>query len=106
MKNHIVIENDNLYILQRLKEIDESYFLVYNLLSKKYEVHSNKQKDNTYCFSVSFPFLDERTIDYARKTRIERIDEVIKEIDSQNEKIEQNACKEAINRFKEVLEWN
>jgi len=104
MKNHIVIENDNLYILERLKEIDDSYFITYNLVTKKYEVHSNEQIGGTYCFTVPYPALDERTVLYAKKTRVERRNDVIKEIDFENEKREKEVYKEAINHFHEVLE--
>ena len=105
MKNHIVIENDNLYILERLKEIDESYFIVYNTLTSKFEVHSSGQIGGTYCFTIPYSTLDERTIDFAKKTRVERRDEIIKEIDRVNEKREKEVYKEAINHIKEVLEW-
>lgn len=103
MKNQIVIDSDNLFILERLKEIDKSYFIIFNLIRKKYEVHSSSQKGNSYCFTIPYNTLDERTIEYARKTRIERRDEVIKEMDRENEKREKNLYKQAVDQLKEVL---
>lgn len=103
MKNQIVIESDNLYILDRLKEIDESYFLVFNLDRKKFEVHSSDQRMGTYCFAVPYDSLDERTILFARKTRISRRDELIKQMDRENEKLEKKMYRDAVDHLKEVL---
>ena len=77
MANLIKIDNDVFFIANRLKEIDCSYEIYYNLDFKCYEVHSNEQKKNTYCFRVPFDVLDERTIFYARKTRYENIEKIV-----------------------------
>lgn len=106
MKNQIVIEGDVLDILGRLKEIDDSYFIVFNLNRKKFEVHSSSQKGGTYAFTIPFDCLDDRTIDFARKTSIYRKDEVIKEIDRQNEKLQKDMLNDAVDHLKEVLIWN
>ena len=106
MKNQLRIDSDNLFVSQRLKEIDKSYFVVFNILSGKYEVHSSDQKGGTYCFTLPYEILDDRAITYARKTRVDRMDEIIKEIDKQNEKVEKRAYKDAVDRIKEVIEWN
>ena len=103
-KDLIRLDTDNLYILERLKEIDESYYLVYNLNRKCFEVHSEEQRGGSYCFTSPFSILDERIIEYARKTRSIRRDEIIREIDLENEKCEKRIYKEAVEKIKEVLE--
>ena len=86
----IRIFEDVFDITKRLKEIDESYFVVYNTQKKKYEVHSSKQK-NTYCLTVPTKTLDSRTVGLTLKTRRENYEKILKEIDETNEKIEKES---------------
>lgn len=103
MKNLLIIENDNYFINQRLKEIDKDYFLVFNLDSKKYEVHVLGQKGGSYAFTIPYNSLDERTLILARKTRVENMDNIISEIDEENEKIFSSLIKQHVNLIKEVI---
>ena len=102
MKNYIEIKDDVYYICQRLKEIDESYFLLYNLTRHCYEVHSSLQKDS-FCFTVPFQQLDERTIQFARRTRRERQDKIIEEIEKSNVDLYKRQLKEQVKMLKEAI---
>ena len=86
----IKIESDVFDISKRIKEINEGYFIMYNLDNCKYELHCNNQP-NSYCFSYPFENLDFKFIDMIYKTNIEHIDNIIQEIDNNNDKIEKNA---------------
>lgn len=103
MKNQIVIESDVLDICGRLKEIDQSYYIVFNLSRKKFEVHSSSQNGGTFAFCIPFDCLDDRTIDLARKTSIYRKDEIIKEIDNENQKLQKRMFNDAVDHLKEVF---
>lgn len=103
MKNLVEIKNDCYFIDRRLKEIDKSYQIFFNLARGTYEVHSSEQEKNSYCFTIPFDTLDERTIFYARKTRSENRDKIIKEIEENNLKIEKNNEKMQINALKELI---
>ena len=103
MKNQIAIQSDTFYIRERLKEIDESYFLIYNFEKEKFEVHSSALNGSTYCLTVPYKVLDERTLDLVRRTRATNIDNIIKEIDEENEKIEKKRLNEAVDCLKEVI---
>lgn len=89
MKNYIEIQNDPCFISQRLKEIDKSYYILYNIDKFRYEVHSSEQIGDSFCFVIRFDALDERTICYARMTRREQRDKLIQELDLQNAKIQE-----------------
>lgn len=102
MKNQTTILADTYFISERLKEIDESYFLVFNFDKQKFEVHSTEQGKNTYCLTVPYPVLDERTLALVRKTRGERLDALIEEMEKENEVFEKKQVKDAVNRLKEV----
>ncbi len=103
MKNQTVIQSDTFFIGERLKEIDDSYFLIYNFSREKFEVHSSALSGSTYCLTVPYPVLDERIIDLVRKTRSENLDRLIKEMDEQNEKNQKKREKEAVDCLKEVI---
>lgn len=103
MKNKIRLDGDPLFIKERLQEIDPTYYIVYNLITNKYEVHSCEQQDS-YCFSIPYDILDDRTLELARKSLVSRRDQIIEEIDRENEQREKRLIKEAVDKLKEVLE--
>lgn len=105
MTNLIKIENDCYFVAQRLKEIDSSYEVYFNLHTNSYEVHSLEQAKNSYCFKVPFNCLDERTVAYARKTRATNRDNLIKEIEQNNQLVYENNIKMQVNAMKEALCW-
>ena len=103
MKNQKAIQSDTFYISQRIKEIDESYYIVYNFEKEKFEIHSSSQKGSTYCLTVPYNVLDERTLDLVRKTQSCNVDKIIEEIDKENEKKQRKIEKEAVDCLKEVI---
>lgn len=103
MQELIKIECDNFFIGKRLKEVDESYEIYFNLKSNSYEVHSNKQEKGSFCFKVPFEVLDERTVDYAIKTRRENRDKIIAEIEKNNQLLYEKNLKEQVNLLKEII---
>ena len=103
MKKLIKIDNDVFFITQRLKEIDDSYEVYYNLQIRCYEVHSSKQSKNSFCFKVPYSSLDERTLQYALKTRSENRDKIIAEIEKYNLSLYEKNVKKQVNLLKEIL---
>ncbi len=85
-----VILSDNLFISDRLSELDSGYVLVRN--SEKYELHNIFQPCDSYCLTFPFSEIDERMIDYARYTRVDRMNKVISYLDAENDKRERNIC--------------
>ena len=99
----IKVFSDNFFITSRLKEIDRSYFILYDTNSQKFEVHSSGQFGNSYCLTLPFDVLDERAVDHVLKTRVQNKDEILKELDRQNDLLEKKAIKEQINKIEEAL---
>lgn len=88
-------------IPERLKEIDKSYFVIYNTMIDKYEVHSTENKDgDTYCLTLPYDELDSRSIDYVRKTRVENARIIWEEMKRNNEKLEIEKAKQ----FKDYID--
>ncbi len=103
MKNQQVIQSDTYFICERLKEIDNSYFIIFNFNKNKFEIHSTEQKGDTYCLTIPYNVLDERTLDLVKKTRAINVDKLIEEIDQENEKLQSQREKNAANYLKEVM---
>ena len=49
----IRIENDVFDVVKRIKQIDDGYFVVFDLDKEKYELH-NKYQNNSYC--LTYPY--------------------------------------------------
>ena len=90
----IIIENDVYGIVERVKEIDDSYYIVFNLPEKRYELHSSEQGRSTFCLAFPYEELDERVVWHTLRTRVERHKELIFEMEEQNEKLEKRRVKE------------
>ena len=103
MKKSFEIYSDCQDIVKRLKEIDKDYFVVYNITRKTFELHNRAQEEGTFCLTLPFDTLDERTIDLALKTQSFKRDELIKELDEQNEKLEKAKKKDILNEMEARL---
>lgn len=103
MKNYLKIEHDPFFICERLREIDGSYYLLYNNDTSQYEVHSSDQRGGSFCFAVRYDELDERTITYALRSRKERCDSLIAEMDAYNERLQKEAMNKAVESVMEML---
>ena len=84
----IKIEDDLFEISKRLKEVDDTYFVVYDTVKKCFEVHSTMQDKNTFCFVVGSK-LTCYAIEKAQKTKISRLKTLIKRVEEENLKLEE-----------------
>ena len=99
----IKINSDTLFITDRLKEIDENYYVVFNTIKNKYELHNSAQIGCTYCLTNINQGLDERLIDLARKTKRENLKTLIDEIDKHNEKLNKQQTNKILQQIGENL---
>lgn len=91
----IKINHDTYNISKRICHIDKGYYIMYDVSTKKFEVHNSKQYKNTFCLKLPYKELDERTLNYVNLTRSENIDKILKEIEQQN-KMKENADKQSV----------
>lgn len=103
MKKLIKIESDVFFIVERIKQIDCSYEIYYNLHDKCYEVHSNEQRGTSYCFKVPYDVLDERVLWYTMRTRVENRDKILQEIEKDNLLLYEKKMKENVEILREIL---
>lgn len=71
------IENDVHNIAKRVKKIDSGYEIYFNDVTKEYELHHKKQREdwgNGLLLVLPFERLDKRAVDYVLKTRACNVD--------------------------------
>lgn len=96
----IPVKSNVFKIPERLKEIDKSYFVMYDTIIDKFEIHSTENKDgSTYCLTLPYEELDSRAIDYVRKTRVENAKKLWEEMKRNNEMLEIEKAK----KFKDYI---
>lgn len=79
------VTDDLFGISGRLKAIDPDYFVFYSYVKRRYEVHARGQRGGTLALVVPFDRLDERTVRLVLRTRRERADAYLAEIERENE---------------------
>lgn len=87
-----IITHDVFNIAKRLKQIDKKYFIVFNSVNGKFEIHFKRQA-GTLELILPYNSLDERTIVHVLKTKIERSSELLKEMEEQNILLQKKAEK-------------
>ena len=87
-------------ISKRIKDIDRDYYIVYDTTKQNFEVHNSSQIGSSYCLTLPFKELDERTLKHVLKTQSANIEEILNIIENDN-KIRESAIKTSA--FSEVL---
>ena len=102
----IKIATDVYNISKRIKDIDKNYYIVFNTSSNKFEVHNSGQIGGSYCLTIPYNFLDERTLNFINQTKVENIERILNEIENNN-KLKESADKSCtLNQFDEFIEDN
>lgn len=81
----IQISHDVYNISKRIKKIDRSYYIVFNTLKEKFEIHCSNQIGSSYCLTLPYDELDERALKYVRSTQIANIGEIIEKLEYDNQ---------------------
>ena len=98
------VTSDLFCIAQQLKQINEDYRVFWNNRDERFEVFTPP----TLAFVVPFERLDQRTLDYARKTRKQNADLIEQEIAAHNADIENQAkrtLEQARIRLEDMLDY-
>ncbi len=93
-----IIRDDMFGIADRLKSIDDGYFVFLNYRTGKFEVHNGKDT-RSLCLVLPYDTLDERTVRHVLYTRAERAREIVARMERENARLEkereQNILKKA-----------
>ena len=83
------IKNDMFNISNRLKAIDSNYCVSFNTKTKKYEIYYKRGFDFELELVLPFDFLDSRTLRKVIESRVEKMAEIIKAMEEENMRIEE-----------------
>lgn len=101
------IGGDVYYISERIKAIDDGYFIVRNKRLGRFEVHNEKNRGNSYCLAVPYVELDARTLELVLRTRAERARKEFARLERENALLQREnlskAVKNAENRMENML---
>lgn len=86
-EERIAVTSDALDIVRRIKEIYEGYFVMLNRRTQRFEVHVRGQKCTLGC-ELPFEQLDARAVEYVRRHERERIDELMREMDMEEARLQ------------------
>lgn len=89
MDKTVSVQDDALDVVKRIKEIDRGYSVRYNLSRGRFEVYHIRSAGKPVLV-LPHPKLDYRAVEYVRRTRLERLNEIIREITENNEKLERD----------------
>lgn len=106
-RERIAVTGDVYNITGRLKEIDRDYFVMFNRLTQRFEVHVKGQWETLGC-ELPFEELDARALRYVRERHVSRMAEIQKEIDAQEirrERVQQMKMDELHDRMLDGLRF-
>lgn len=99
----VLVKSDVYNICNRIKKFDNSYHLVFDNVSNKYEVYTSKLSSSvelisgrvlSFVCTIPFNQLDTRVIQYLYETSIDNWQNFIAKLDEENKQIEkQNELK-------------
>ncbi len=104
-RTHVLIESTVTEIPQRLKEVNPYYYVLLNKKTQKFEIHRSDH-NYTYCLTIPHPELDARAIDMVRMQNWQDQQNLIKEIEEHNAKIDranQISCRDTLDEMTKDL---
>lgn len=92
----IKVESDVFDIVERIKDVDENYYILFNMDNGFFELHNSNQP-NTYCLTIPYSELDSRILDLIFVTSVGNIDKKFDDIDKNNKNTEQQCVENVKN---------
>lgn len=86
-REHVPVQSDVYNISERIKAVDERFFIMFNRQTQKFEVHVKGQPATTYGCELPFDTLDARALEYVRKYSAARNRELAREIVEHNDRL-------------------
>ena len=100
-RDRIPVVSHAMDIPARLKEMDEGYFVMLNRKTQRFEVWHRGDGEGMLECVLPYGELDERTVRHVREHRMERMAELMREIEEHNARIEEEAKKAWLKRAEE-----
>jgi hypothetical protein len=98
------IKSDLYDIAKRLREIDSGYFLLFDYKKKRFEVHNKHQNGSSFCLALPFERLDERTLRLVRRTMASRKEQLFREMEEHNARLQKQEIFRQIKAAEQKME--
>lgn len=104
-EQYIPVLSDTLDILNRIQEIDHTYFVLLNKNTGKFEVHSCAQAGGSFCLELPYPFLDARTLSFVQRYRSGRAKEIFEQMEKENDTLQRRRLRDAAETAAKAAEY-
>ena len=101
----IIVNDDVLGVIERIKSINKNYEVYYNTKTKKFMLYlfENKFKPSEYCLTFPFSQIDERMVEHTLKSEIQNREAYIKEIEESNALLLKKEQKNMLEKTEKIL---
>lgn len=86
-KEHVPVTSDVYNISERIKAVDERFFVMLNRQTQRFEVHVKGQPATTFGCELPFDTLDARALEYVRKYSAARTQNLARDIAAHNDRL-------------------
>ena len=108
-RDRIPVVTHAMDIPERIRELDEGYFVMFHVKTQKFEVWHGDGGEGVLECVLPYDALDERAVRHIRQHRMERIEQLIREIEEHNARLEAETQKkwldEAGDKTKEAFDY-
>lgn len=108
-RDRVPVVSHAMDIPERIRELDEGYFVMLNVKTQRFEIWHRGEGEGVLECVLPYEALDERAVSHVRQHRIERMEQLIREIEEHNARLEAEAKKkwldEAGEKTKEAFDY-
>ncbi len=88
-RNRVPVVSNALNIPERLKEMDEGYFVMFNTAVQRFEIWHRGSGEGILECVLPYDALDARALRHVREHRIERQEQLMREVEEHNRLLEE-----------------
>ncbi len=103
MQKLVAVYNDLFDVSSRIKSIDDDYQIYFNRGNCRYELHNLRCKPTKQA-DIPWKTLDCRVLSWARKTRVENLERLVKEMNEHNQRLERKNGYAQLQRAQSIIE--
>ncbi|MGN0788983.1 MAG: hypothetical protein ACI4MY_03515 [Christensenellales bacterium] len=103
MQKLVAVYNDLFDVSSRIKSIDDDYQIYFNRGNCRYELHNLRCKPTKQA-DIPWKTLDCRVLTWARKTRVENLGRLVKEMNEHNQRLERENGYVQLQRAQSIIE--
>ncbi len=108
-EDYVPVTSDVYSISERIKAVDERFFIMFNRKTQRFEVHVKGQPATTFGCELPFDTLDARALEYVRKYSAARTQSLARDIAAHNDRLAESRHGKHIEnagyKMREAIMW-